>query len=352
MPTELLRKAVDIQLEACQGMDTPFYAGLFACAHAAADDDGLPFWSVMAPWQGGNPIAAALPLRLLGAIHDLILAGRAPDLAAHYPSEDHSGNAEAAWPILNATIEREREFVAGRLDDGLQTNEVRRCAVLLPGFFEIHRRSGGMPMHLGELGASSGLNLCWDRYRYELGSTTWGDDDAPLTLATKWSGAPAEPEPLRVLSRRGCDIAPIDLSVEANRRRLMSFVWPEQPERMKLLARAIDVARREPIDLVKQSAGDFVDAFLSQNTSGAVRVLYHSVMWVYVPRQERERITRTIRAAGAEATADAPIAWLRMEHAERDRAALWLDFWPGAGEEPERLAHCHYHALEVEWFGA
>ncbi len=348
MPDPPLVQSVDIQAAACRDMDAPFYAGLLDCARENASD-AIPFWSVMATRREGDPIADAVPLRVLAALHDLVLAGRLPELAALYPGDGRAGDADAAWPLLNTAIEREWDFVSRRIHDGLQTNEVRRCAALLGGFFEIHARSGGLPMHLGELGASSGLNLCWDRYRYELGETSWGDPDAPLTLDTKWTGPPPRTAPLQVLSRRGCDIAPIDLSLEANRRRLMSFLWPEQPERQERLARAIDVASREEITLRKQRAGDFVDDFLAERTPGAVRVLYHSVMWIYVPETERTHITEAIHAAGARATVDAPLAWLRMEHAAGNRAGLLLDYWPGAGEEPELLARCHYHAVEIEW---
>jgi len=349
MPEDPLLRSVAIQLSACREIGAPFYAGLLERAHEDPDD-AVPFWAMMATRQEGNPIADALPLRLLGAAHDLVLAGAAPELAAHYPGTDRAGDVTKAWTVLNATIESEWDFFASRLGDGLQTNEVRRCTALVAGFFEIHHRSGGLPMHLREIGASAGLNLCWDRHRYEFGDTHWGDPHAPLTLQTKWSGPPARPASLEILSRRGCDIAPIDLREEANRRRLRSFVWPEHPERMALLSRAIDVAAAQPIELVKQRAGDFVDAFLDEPAPGAVRVLYHSVMWVYVPEAERKHIAKAMNDAGARATPDAPLAWLRMEHATENRAALQLNYWPGGEQKPEVLAHCHYHGLGIEWF--
>lgn len=349
-PSELLVRAVEIQREACRAMGAPFYAGLLD--HAAANADlSVPFWSVMISWTGENPVADALPLRVLGALHDLVLAGEEPGLAALYPTRERPGDIDGAWTQLNEVIEKRRAFVAARIEDELQTNEVQRCAALVPGFLEIRRRTGGLPMHLAEVGASSGLNLCWDRHRYVWGDTTWGDPEALLELAPAWTGTAPEAGPLRVISRRGCDIAPIDLAVDANRRRLQSFVWPEQPERLDRLARAIEIAARERFDLVQQTASEFVDDFLAVPRPGSVRVIYHSVMWIYVPEPERKHVENAIHEAGRGATPEAPLAWLRLEHMAGSRAGLFLDYWPGAGDRPELLARSHYHGHEIEWYG-
>ncbi len=65
-----------------------------------------------------------------------------------------------------------------------QTNEVRRSALLLPGFIEIARKTG-LPLRLLEIGASAGLNQVWDEYRYTYrgrqGDDTWGKSDAEST---------------------------------------------------------------------------------------------------------------------------------------------------------------------------
>jgi hypothetical protein len=55
-----------------------------------------------------------------------------------------------------------------------QTNEVRRSAVLLPGFLTIAAETG-LPLRILELGASAGLNQLWDRRHYRLGEIgEWG----------------------------------------------------------------------------------------------------------------------------------------------------------------------------------
>jgi hypothetical protein len=351
MPKENVMESVRFQQKATAKLNSPFYADLLASALKTCSDDE-PFWQLLDSWEG-NPLSSLLTLRLLGALHDLVLAGRADDLAAHFPRLDTPGDPARAWAALPAVIERERSFLEARLDDEVQTNEVRRCNALLPGFLEVNERAQ-LPMRLAELGASAGLNLCWDRYHYNLGGLEWGSESSPLHLDTTWRGDTPKASPLVVASRRGCDISPLDLQNENDRRRLQSFVWPDQFERQALLARAITAARELPIEIASQCAGDFVDDILAERQDGQVTVIYHSIMWVYVPEAERERITLAISQAGESATPESPLAWLRMEFLDDEKAALFLDYWPKrpGREEREVLAHCHFHGIEIDWFGA
>ena len=58
---------------------------------------------------------------------------------------------------------------------------------MLGGFLEIARRTG-LTLRLLEVGASAGLNLRFDSYRYELGDERWGP--AWASTAIRWSGRP------------------------------------------------------------------------------------------------------------------------------------------------------------------
>lgn len=353
MPKQMVLDSVKVQQGTCGKLNSPFYSDLFACALGDAAT-GVPFWDVLDAWDG-NPLSSLLPLRMLGALHDLVIGGRADALAASYPRPGFPGDVRTAWAELNVVIARERAFIEARLDTQIQTNEVRRCAALLPGFLVVSERAG-LPLRLSELGASAGLNLCWDVYRYQLGDATWGRADSPLTLETSWTGELPKLGPVEITSRRGCDISPLDMTNEDDCRRLQSFVWPDHFERLDLLRRALRAAERQSLDVVKMSAGDFVDEVLAERPVGEVTVIYHSIMWLYVPEAERTRITEAISAAGIQATRESPLAWLRMEFVDDEKAALWLDYWPNSeGDRSphvrEHLADCHYHGTSVKWFG-
>ena len=77
-----------------------------------------------------------------------------------------------------------REELVRAWADPPQTNEVARSAVLLPALLHLSARHPGLPLTLLEIGSSAGLNLWPDGWRYDFGTWSWGQDDAPLVLAS------------------------------------------------------------------------------------------------------------------------------------------------------------------------
>jgi hypothetical protein len=335
----------------CDRLGSPFTARLLECAVNDLESGG-PLSDVICAWPG-DPIADALPLRVAGALHALVLSGEAPDLAAIYPPQ-RAGLPDpgALWPVVLAALAAHRPHVQTYLASPPQTNEVSRSAVLLGGFLEIARLTAGrLPLRLLEIGASAGLNQLWDRYRYRLGEEgNWGDPASPVRISTRWTG----PLPrsldivVRVAERAACDLSPIDLDDDAQCLRLRSYVWADQRERLARLDAAIDLARRAGIEVEQADAAVWVERQLSKPADGRATVLYHSIMWQYMPQETRERIADAVAAAARRARADAPLAWLRYEPpAPEARQELRLMLWPG-GEE-RLLARAHPHGTSVHW---
>jgi hypothetical protein len=228
----------------------------------------------------------------------------------------------------------------------IQTNEVGRTGALIGGFLRVARRTG-LPLRLLEIGASAGLNLRWDRYRYELGDARWGDPASPAVVRPVLE---SEPPPLvgavEVAERRGCDRRPNDPTGEEGRLTLLSYCWPDQTARVELLRAALDIAAEVPVAVDEASAGDWLEARLAEPAEGAATVVFHSIFWGYVPRPEQERIEATLRARGEEATPDAPLAWLRMEPGG-EQTEVRLRTWPGGDERV--LAEAGYHGTPLRW---
>ena len=181
---------------------------------AAADD--IDAGGVVARLFAGisTPPGSVPQLRLMGALHYLVLAGHAPALAAFYPSAGGDRPADGVWPVAEAVMEEQFDQVRARLHRTVQTNEPGRSAVLFAGLLWLtdrHRR----PIRLLEVGASAGLNLLVDRYSYAVDGRELGDPDSPLRFVDPWMPPPpidlqATASALRIVARAGCDLSPLD----------------------------------------------------------------------------------------------------------------------------------------------
>lgn len=244
------------------------------------------------------------------------------------------------------TVRRHQEEVERRLQDGVQTNEVGRSAVLVGGYAEVVRRTG-LPLRVLELGSSAGLNLRWDHFSYDTGRTVSGDPASPVRLRDVWEGDPPDlPTSFDVTERAGCDRNPLDATTPEGRATLMSYVWPDQVERLRRLDAAIEIARRVPADVTRADASDWLEERLDAAIPGLATVVVHSIVLQYLSQASRTRVRASLSAAGGRATAAAPLAWLRMEPGG-DRAELRLTTWPN-GEE-RLLATAGYHGTPVWW---
>lgn len=306
-----------------------------------------PCAEVLGP-HAAAPFSDAVVLRFLGAVHRLVLEGLAPDLATHYPSVGGAprGGLGAAFV---ATVDSHRDVLALRMYDCVQTNEVGRSAALLGGFLAAADAGGGLPLRVLEVGASAGLNLRFDAYRYDGGAETFGPSDSPVRFVEPWT-ADASPLPgsCTVVERRGCDLAPVDPTTADGRLRLRSYVWPDQTERLERLDAALEVARLVPAPIDRADATSWLREQLAAGPSGTMTVVVHSIMFQYLSRSGQRGLLGVIERAGGRATPDAPFAWLRMEPGG-EQAEIRLSTWPGGATR--LVSTSSYHGPPVHWTG-
>jgi hypothetical protein len=297
-------------------------------------------------WPGDlSPRGDSVPLRLAGALHALVLSGRATSLAALWPPREAPSDDALAQAVRDA-LTAEAAFVDGVLDNPPQTNEVARSAVLIAAAHWLAARHP-LPLRLSELGASAGLNLNFDHYALDAGVVRLGPQDAALTLRPDWSGASPAPGPVRVAARRGADLSPIDATDPDQRLRLRSYVWADQFRRLDRLDRALALLPA-PVDRADVAA--WLPGRLAEPWPGQVHLVYHTVAWQYFPEEVQRACAAALEAAGARATGDAPLAWLGMEADGEPRgAALALRLWPG--DHRVALGRADFHGRWVDWTG-
>jgi hypothetical protein len=340
-----LVKRLRLQSENCRFLGSELYGRLL---DAAADDAeaGGPTLGLMEPYAHER-WGVAVGLKLMGAVHRLVLQGEAPELARYYPNVGGTLPPDGAWVAFRAVLEERHDDLVALVARPVQTNEPSRAAALLGGFLEVARETN-LPLRVLEIGASAGLILRWDHYRYETTTEGWGPETSPVRM-TPFEAAPDLSTAATVVERAGCDPDPIDATSADGRLTLRSYVWPDQEWRWGVLQGALEIAKRVPAPVERSGAAAWLERVLSHPTEGRATVVFHSIVMQYLELDERERVEAILRDAGGSATPDAPLARLSLEPPEpfEDLAHVRLTRWPG-GEE-RLVARAGYHGRPVIW---
>jgi hypothetical protein len=339
-----IRDAFRQQARACAGLGSPFMDRLMSlCADRLAPGSAVADRVLGWPKDFG-PLGDVVPLRLAGALHGLVRDGTDPDLARAYPP--HEVPDDILWSAVEGAFARHDVRILRWLDSAPQTNEVRRSGALLAaaswlaGHFPL-------PFVLSELGASAGLNLGFDRYTLDAGGTLIGAEHSPVRLAPDWQGAPHVARPIRVEDRAGVDLNPLDPADRTARLRLLAYLWPDQPDRLRLTAAAIGLADTVP---ERGDAADWLERRLAGRWPGRVHMVYHTIAWQYFPPETQARCRAALAKAGLHATADAPLAHVGMEaDGTKGSAALTVTLWPGG--ETWQLGRVDFHGRWIAWHG-
>jgi hypothetical protein len=231
--------------------ESPLYEHLALAI--AADHELL---AVAAHAAQGHPA----PNLLLAAVHFLLLKGQADPLAQFYPNLTSTpAPPDAAYPAFRAFCLAHaaaiRQLLATRR---IQTDEVGRCAYLLPAFTLVATLAHERPLAQIEIGTSAGLNLLWDRYGYRDGQdAVYGDLRSPVQTACTLHGNVRPPLPDRmpaVALRVGVELHVVDVHDAGEALWLRALVWPEQLERADLLQNAMEITRHSPLSCCRVTA--------------------------------------------------------------------------------------------------
>jgi hypothetical protein len=291
---------------------TDAYAPLYArLAEAMADEPALLAIAAIArPGQ-------SRPDLLLTCVHYLLHDHLEHPAARFYPSltDDPDREHDPVPDVLAFCRQHEdqlRDLVAHRL---VQTNEVNRCAFLLPAFQVAARYAGG-PIAVIEIGASAGLNLRFDNYRYRYtdpANETWevGDQGAAVTVKCALRGPhrPALDHVPRPAWRLGIDLNPLDPSVPEDRRWLRASVWPDHPSRLRRLDAAIRWAAGHPVTVLPGDAATVLPEAVDLVPDHATLIVYHTAVLAHMTETDRARFTAALLGCSV----GRPILWVNAE---------------------------------------
>lgn len=199
----------------------------------------------------------------------------------------------------------------------IQTNEVKRVAALLPALMREADRLGE-PVHLIEVGASAGLNLCLDRYRYDFGGLQFGHSD--VVLRVELEGDVDIPARAPYVQRRvGIDLNPLDLNDPDDLRWLEALIWPEHVERRRRLRAAVRVRATVQVELVRADASSAIGGVLDLLPTSGPAIVFHAFTLNQFSDDARGRFDRALAAASS----------------RRSISRIGFEYWDGTDDWPE-----------------
>ena len=336
---ETFRRFADLE---CPGM-SPLYETL---SRSIADDPEVLAIAVLR--RAGQPA----PNLLFAAVHALLIEEPSHPLASFFP-DLAVGGSPSGDPFLafrSFCLERKDRIVDIISARRVQTNVVRRSALLLPAFLKAIANWNGAPVVLVEVGASAGLNLFWDRYGYDYGGgVRWGDLVSPVQLTTTSLGDRRPPVPAReikVTGRVGIDLNPVDVGDNDAVSWLQALVWPERGDESELLQRAIELARISPLRLISGDALDVLPEVLDSLPADTVPLIFHSHTLNQFPTEARERFSELVNHYGSQRD----LALISLESRQsQGNSELDLTTYVNGVRTREHLAQCDSHGYRIRW---
>jgi hypothetical protein len=240
------------------------------------------------PCFEGWALGVAGDAEVLALLDSLPVAKRQPNLV--FAAARYVGTPAGAYDDLREALTSRwaavRDVILSRRT---QTNEVGRCATLLPVLAALPQ-----PLALLEVGASAGLCLYPDRYSYRYDERpVLGSSAVVIDCST--SGPVPFPTALpEVVWRAGIDLNPLDVHNEHDVRWLETLVWPEHDKRRARLTAAVEVVQAEPPRIIQGDLNQEVAALAAEAPAGATLVIFHSAVLAYLDERARERFRTTV----------------------------------------------------------
>jgi hypothetical protein len=311
------------------------------------------------------PVTQRMPVLLFAAVHDLLLDDPTDPLAQWYPNltSDHRSPSDRSLMPTFARFVHDRSDPLRRLlaTRTVQTNEVGRCAFLLPAFGILADEVG--PLGHLDVGASGGLNVLLDRFHYRFvdqeGTSSLVGDDSTVVLECSTTGAVPVPSAMPTIATRcGVDRSPIDVTDDGEARWLEACVWPDQADRFHRLVEAIAIARSAPPELLAGDAVTSLAPAIERVGLAAHPVVTNSWVLNYLTPDERiaylaelDRIgsARDLSWVYAEAPALIPEVPNEPDPKDPHRTVLSMVRWRNGRRIVQHLATCHPHGFWIHW---
>jgi hypothetical protein len=293
------------------------------------------------------PVRKRHPSVILAALQDLVLAGRAPGLAAAYAARDGEAAAEAA---IDTLLRMTASVVDLAVRRKVRTDETGRCTVLYPAIAEAAHRAGAPAVGLVDVGCSAGLNLSVDRVGITYcDAQSVGDASSPVQQSATIVGR--RPVPARsippVMARIGIDDEPVDVTDPDDARWLRACLGPDRRDRLAKLDAEMALAATAPPVLLRGDPIDRLPDGIARVPADALVVVTTTWALSRFSIDRRRRFLSRLQ----EAAADRPVAWVSVEGVGVAPAIPTLGDRPASGHSIIGLARFDGSARRVDALG-
>jgi hypothetical protein len=287
----------------------------------------------------------------LSTIHYLLLSGVKHPLARYFERPANAAAADA--PLITCL----RDFCMSHQEAMMpllrtrivQTNEVRRCADLLPAMVRVAQEASTTALALIEVGASAGFTLLWDHYAYETESgVVFGCADSPVRLPVRLRGpnpAPAFGPVPDVIWRRGIDLNPIDITNPTEALWLRALIWPSQVDRVMQLTEVMHYTQDKIPPIIPGDALKQLGPLLDAAPANAALVVFHSMTLNQFNAEARLALDRLLD----DFSSRRPVWRVAREAIGVHYPELRLLHYDKGLRSDRLLGRCAHHGQWLEW---
>ncbi|NQW16480.1 MAG: DUF2332 domain-containing protein [Chloroflexi bacterium] len=320
---------------------SPFYSAL--SERIWQEDDVLAVASNVAP---GQPP----PNMLFAAVLFLLNRGANPDLLAKYPPNWSNDDSDATYAKFRGfLLDNSAEVIPILQSRRVQSNVVRRAAVLALGMHQVRNAVGDGPLVNIEIGCSLGLTLLWQRFHYDYGAgRSFGDSNSPVKVVTEMTGEtlPVDFDRLPSVDRSiGIEFEPINPNDPDAIEWLEALIWRDHQDNLQLSRAAAKMLRAEPPEIYGGDAAIVLPEVIATLPPETSLCVYHSHTWNQMNQVTRDRIDQHLIGESM----NRRVVRLSFEGAQEYSALQLIRYEHGKQLEPDRLANCEAHGRRIQY---
>jgi hypothetical protein len=271
---------------------SPLYEHL---AHRIADDHEILV--ICSACREGQPV----PNLLFGSVHYLLMNHSSHTLRNYYPSIVQTPLPFIeSFPHFKEFCLQNKQHLTHLLQTKLvQTNEVNRCAYLYPAFCYIYEKVK-KPLALIEIGTSAGLQLAWDRYRYQYNQLkeTYGNASSKVMISSEVKGHQLpnlHSAPPPISSRTGYDL---HINSEEDHPWLLALIWPEHSERRDLFTSASKMLKEVDIDYFEGDGVELLPHQIRKIPESDAVCIFHTHVANQIPEVSKRQLQKQVKELG------------------------------------------------------